>query len=105
MTLVLTLDQQLDEQHTIGKFRVSVTSSRRPLNLKPHDDKIAAILAKAPEARTGRAERRLSRAGCHLVRLSQAVARTSEQQKNQRLTGAQDLSWALLNSPAFLFNR
>jgi len=24
---------------------------------------------------------------------------------NERLTAAQDLTWALINSPAFLFNR
>jgi hypothetical protein len=30
----------------------------------------------------------------------------SEQQNNQkRLTGAQDIAWAIINTPAFLFNR
>ena len=38
-------------------------------------------------------------------RLTKSVATSAEQQKNERLTGIQDLAWALINSPAFLFNR
>ena len=38
------------------------------------------------------------------ARLLQAVAQHSNDRANARLLGAQDLVWALLNSPAFLFN-
>jgi hypothetical protein len=38
-----------------------------------------------------------------LSKLNQAVAQAAEQSKNQRLVGAQDLAWALINSPALLF--
>ena len=40
-----------------------------------------------------------------LEELKRAVALSTEQKKNTRLTGAQDIAWALINSPAFLFNR
>ncbi|SFI54784.1 DUF1549 domain-containing protein [Planctomicrobium piriforme] len=40
-----------------------------------------------------------------LERLERAARLSEEQLKNNRLTAAQDLAWALINSPAFLFNR
>jgi hypothetical protein len=39
-----------------------------------------------------------------LVSLKRAVKLSAEQLKNARLTAAQDVAWALINSPAFLFN-
>ncbi|MGB0580430.1 MAG: DUF1549 domain-containing protein [Limisphaerales bacterium] len=39
-----------------------------------------------------------------LVRLQRAKKLSEEQLKNSRLVGMQDLAWALVNSPAFLFN-
>lgn len=40
-----------------------------------------------------------------MVRLDRAVTLAESQLKNSRLTTVQDLAWALINSPAFLFNR
>lgn len=40
-----------------------------------------------------------------LVRLTRAVKLSEVQLRQQRLTIVQDLTWALINSPAFLFNR
>ena len=37
--------------------------------------------------------------------LQQSVQRSAEMIKNRRLLGVQDLAWALINNPAFLFNR
>ena len=39
-----------------------------------------------------------------LARFQRAVKLSEEQLKNQRLTAAQDLAWALINTPSFLFN-
>lgn len=41
----------------------------------------------------------------HLVRLERAVRLSEAQLTNLRFTMAQDLAWALVNSPSFLFNR
>ncbi|MAT16874.1 MAG: hypothetical protein CMJ46_16565 [Planctomyces sp.] len=40
-----------------------------------------------------------------LARLREDVQMSAEQQKTKRLTVAQDLAWALINNPSFLFNR
>ncbi len=107
--LTLTLDQQYDDHHTIGKFRVAVTSAKQPLQPSTLPEKIAPIVAMSPAARSDaqKAELAIYYRGLdpEWNRLSKAVATSAEQQKNERLTGVQDLAWALINSPAFLFNR
>jgi len=40
-----------------------------------------------------------------LVQLRADAEQSKRQMENRRLTGAQDLVWALVNTPAFLFNR
>jgi hypothetical protein len=39
-----------------------------------------------------------------LERLRKDTDLSAVQLKNQRLTATQDLTWALINTPAFLFN-
>jgi hypothetical protein len=40
-----------------------------------------------------------------LVQLRKDIEASKQQVANKRLTVVQDLTWALINNPAFLFNR
>jgi len=51
-TFSIALDQQYGMQHTIGRFRLSVTTMPRPVKLEAISDDIATILVKSGEART-----------------------------------------------------
>jgi WD40 repeat protein len=148
--LKFLLNQQYtDGKHSLGKFRISVTNSPRPIGLNGPPKNIAAILKVEPAKRNKKQNDDLTkfiRAGDGKLKqlqvalanakkplpqdvgekqrrdaLSKAsiavpidpdlleirrIAQTSDQQmKNRRLTIAQDVSWVLINSPAFLFNR
>ena len=39
-----------------------------------------------------------------LVQIRQDAEQSKAQAANKRLTGIQDLAWALINTPSFLFN-
>lgn len=109
--LTISLSQQFaDGMHSLGKFRLSVTTGSRPIaGGTPLPAELAAALTAPADKRTDEQKKLLSdhfRAqDGELTRLSQAVQREAEQLKNSRLIGTQDLGWALINNPAFLFNR
>ncbi len=133
-------------QHSLGKFRISVTGGP-PLNFGLPAD-VAAALAKEKDKRTDADRQALlgalrkqdkefpklqaeltaaqqpAGADAHmkqleaklaaaqtpvsidgkLQQLRRAVELSQEQLKNKRLTVAQDIAWALINNPAFLYN-
>ncbi|MGV3483635.1 MAG: hypothetical protein ACO1RT_04355, partial [Planctomycetaceae bacterium] len=65
----------------------------------PADPEVVALQAKLERAKQPVA------VDLQLERLRADVAQSETQIKNDRLTAAEDLVWALINSPGFLFNR
>jgi hypothetical protein len=137
-----------DKLHSLGRFRISVTTAKSPVGLSLPDQVVNALRRTADErsdnerallmayyGRTDAARQKLV-AGIaeaskpvppdaklamlkasltdaekpvpidpKLVQLRADAKLSAEQLKNKRLTAAQDITWALVNSPAFLFNR
>ncbi len=106
--LTFTLDQQFaGRDHNIGKFRLSVTTSPLPLSLTGPPPHLAAIFAVEPARRTP-AQRavmldHVRAQDAELARLNRLLAE-HPMPVDKRHPGAQDLTWALINSKAFQFN-
>ena len=147
LELSISLKQQYDEAHQIGRFRLYVTDAADPLDFGFSASIVDAARA-APGARTARQsaaildlyrnsdpelwKRKSSLAKVSmplppdpklvelqdalkkaqepvpldpvLVQLREDARASKEQSVNKRLTVAQDLAWALINSAGFLFN-
>ncbi len=107
--LTLELAQEYGAQHTIGRFRLLATSAPRPVQLEGLPPSIGAILAIASAERNDAQRAELAsyyRPLDQELRIhEQALQAVGRDAVEARLRGAQDLAWALLNSPAFLFNR
>lgn len=145
--LRFTLKQPFDELHTLGKFRLSVTSQTGPLPFalpanikealsvqrdkrsKPQIDTITRYFRENDSYLKG-FDQKLAQARKPLPvdpkliqlrglltalekkpsidplhdRLRNDLALSAKQLAQLRLTGAQDLAWALINTSAFLFN-
>ncbi len=94
--LKITLAQDFGGMHTIGNFRIAVTTSPRPVKLPSLPDDLVNILKIAPEKRTPDQGHRL---------MTEYLKGDKDFQQKIRMGGVQDIAWALANSPAFLFNR
>ena len=72
-------------------------------------DNIQAILAIAADQRTDAQRAELAQyyraQDAEWVRLNESVKQAEQLLKDRRLVGVQDLAWALINTPSFLFNR
>ncbi|MBA4062833.1 MAG: hypothetical protein C0501_03840 [Isosphaera sp.] len=107
LTVQLDHEYQQAANHVIGKFRLSVTTDPNPRLGSPLTPEQTAVLATPPEART--AEQKAKFRALYLAqdreyqRLQAEAANAPP--ADARVLGAQDLVWALINSPAFLFNR
>jgi hypothetical protein len=108
--LALTLSQQFpDGKHLLGKFRISVTDAMRPVSESKLPEAVASALAVPADKRTPEQAAAVSThfrsLDPELARLTAEVGKAGDAAKNARQIGIQDLAWALINSPAFLFNR
>ncbi|MBP90292.1 MAG: hypothetical protein CMJ64_26905 [Planctomycetaceae bacterium] len=148
--LTFLLHQQFSSgQHSLGRFRLSVTTSTGPILLEGLPQNVTDILAVATDQRDDKQKadllayyrgidgelKKLQTALANaqqprpvnpklqqlrdnlaevskplpvdlkLAQLRADVELSEQQLKNPRLTAAQDIAWALINSPAFLFNR
>ncbi len=102
-----TLEQRYGGDHAIGRFRLSVTADANPKAASsPLPPDQAALLATPADKRTPEQAAKLRAMylaqDAEYTRLNQEAADAPP--SDARVLGAQDLVWALMNSPAFLFN-
>jgi len=105
--LTAVLEQRFGQAHLIGKFRLSVTTDPNP-QLKSLVTPAQLALLETPAAQRT-PEQKAALRDMYLLqdkeyaRLAADVANAPP--SDARVLGAQDLVWALINTPAFLFNR
>ena len=106
VVLTAVLDQLYGSGHAIGKFRLSVTSDPNPKLSSPVPAEVAALVEVPTAKRTADQEGRLR--ALYLAQDKEYARLAAEAADappaDPRVLGAQDLAWALINSPAFLFN-
>ena len=100
------LDQRYGGKHTVGKFRLSVTTDADPKLQSPLTPAQIALLETPIDQRTPAQKDALRQ--MYLAQ-DKEYARLAAEAANAppsdaRVLGAQDLVWALINNPAFLFN-
>ncbi|MCA9266347.1 MAG: DUF1553 domain-containing protein, partial [Planctomycetales bacterium] len=107
--LRFSLNQNFNSgEHSLGRIRVAITNSPLPHRLSDPPADLFAVLKTPGEQRTDEQRQTLRshyrNTDAELRRLEAEVQATSRRNASQRLLGAQDVAWALINSPAFLFN-
>jgi len=107
VTFTATLDQRFGTNHVVGKFRLSVTSDANPKLASPLSAEEVALLETPAAQRTDAQKARLRALYLAQDREYQRLAADAADvpPADPRVLGAQDLAWALINTPAFLFNR
>ena len=107
-TIKFQLDQNFTgKEHNLGRFRLSLTTAKPPLQLEGLAENIVKLLSIPAEERKPNEKAALA---AYYRGLDKPLAKAEQElaaspiPPSRRLLGAQDLAWALLNSPAFLFN-
>jgi hypothetical protein len=106
--LVILMEQNFaGPDHNLGKFRISVTGDAVPRLGESLPAELAALLATPVDKRSPAQKARLAQLfrdqDVEYKRLTGVVA-ANPLPPNKRVLGGQDLMWALINNPAFLFN-
>ncbi|MEM9656995.1 MAG: hypothetical protein AAF961_01420 [Planctomycetota bacterium] len=102
--IMVQIDQQhADGKHLLGRFRLSVTDESPPL-LRPFQPPKVATLLRRGNAISEQQRAELFRRYLELDARYRDLSRGAAMLEDSRLAAVQDLAWALINSPAFLFN-
>jgi hypothetical protein len=102
--LAIELDHQYDDEHLIGRFRLAVTDDDPPLLRPETPEAWRPLLAVWPGELPEPDRSRLLDYYLSLDPEYRELNRAQTLLANPRLAAVQDLAWALINSPAFLFN-
>jgi hypothetical protein len=107
LDVVFTFDQRYGSGHTLGRFRLSYTTDAKPRLTAPVTPELAMMLETPPAERSEAVAKELR--ARYLAQDQEHAKLKADAEKvppaDARVLGAQDLTWALLNNPAFLFNR
>jgi len=95
-TIAITLDHDYGSKHNLGRFRIAATNSPRPVRYHGLSEELTDAFGVASADRTEQQ---------HALIYAHFVETHAKWSARLRLSAAQDLAWALANSPAFLFNR
>jgi hypothetical protein len=107
ITVTVYMDHRYGTGHNLGKFRYSFTTDKNPKLASPVAADVVAILdtpaAKRSAEQTGKLRAMFIAQDGEYQRLQRDIPIPPP--ADPRAVGAQDLAWALINTPAFLFNR
>lgn len=107
--VTIEMDQQFQsKEHSIGKFRLTMSQQIGKF-VQGLDAALVTAIKTPAESRTDEHWQTLKKAYEPLDNewkaMRDSVAQVRFESQNRRAVGVQDLAWALMNSPAFLFNR
>lgn len=105
-TIELEQHYQQAAHHTLGRFRLSYTTDPNPRLTSPLTPEQVALLSTPESQRTPQQKERLRQMYLQQDQEYQRLAAEAAKvpPADPRVVGAQDLVWALINTPAFLFN-
>ncbi len=107
LNLTFVLEQNYGSGHSIGRFRLSATTDKNVRVGKTLPDDLLKLVSIADDKLTPAQQTEIRNRYLATDKMYQELAQQASKvpPSDARVLAAQDLTWALLNSPAFLFNR